>query len=302
MALYIGIEGTGSRTCAVATDESGRELARVGGEAGFVDTRDPAHLAGSLSGLAREAARAANAERIESLCCGLAGAGREPERLALEEALAATGVAARVRVTTDAEAAMADAFGPGGTGILVISGTGSIAWGRDTRGKTARVGGWGLLLGDEGSGYALGLAALHAVVRAHDGRGHPTVMTDAVLQATGVAAPEGLVAWTAAASKAQIGALAPIVVDAAAAADLAAKAILDGAAHEIAMHVLALNARLGPWSEKPIFALAGDLVAPSSPLRARVLTAVDRLLVHVRPLERAVDPAAGAAALAREAA
>ncbi len=299
MAIFVGIDGGGTHTTALATDAGGRELARVAGEAGIVDVREPAARAGSLAALARRAAEATGAGRVEALCCGLAGAGREPERLGLEEALRATGVAERVRVTTEAEAAMADAFGTGGTGILVIAGTGSIAWGRDARGRTARAGGWGLLLGDEGSAYALGMAALHAVVRAHDGRGNPTTLTSSVLHATGVAAPEGLVGWSAAASKGDVGALAPLVCVAANAGDIAAKSILDGAAHELATHVLALNARLGPWSEPPLLALAGGLVGPGGPLRERVIAAVERLLVPVRPLERPVDAAAGAASIAR---
>lgn len=299
MALFIGIEGSGAGRTAVATDANGHELARVPGEIGMIDVRDPTGTAAALAALARNTAKAAGVPQIDALCCGLAGFGREPERLALQEALVALGVAQRMRVTTDAEAAMADAFGPAGTGILLIAGTGSIAWGRDTRAKTARVGGWGLLLGDEGSGYGLGLAALRAVVRAHDGRGQPSSLTAAVLQAAGVDAPEGLVAWSAGASKGEIAALAPLVVSAATTADIAAKGILDNAAHELGMHVLALNARLGPWSEPPLLALAGALLAPGSPLRARVLKAVERLLVHVRPLERAVDGAMGAAALAR---
>ncbi len=299
MPLFIGIDGGGTRTTAVATDPDGKELARVPGEAGIVNVLDPAARAGSLAALARAAAEQAGDGRIDALCCGLAGAGREHERAALEDALRATDVAERVRVTTDAEAAMADAFGSGGAGILVIAGTGSIAWGRNARGDTARAGGWGLLLGDEGSGYALGLAALHAVVRAHDGRGQPTTLTAAVLRATGVAAPEGLIAWGFAAAKGDIGGLAPLVSDAATAGDLAARAILDNAAHELGMHVLALNFRLGPWVEAPLLALSGSLVVPGGPLREPVYTAVERLLVDFRPLERAVDAGAGAAALAR---
>ncbi len=298
MPVLIGIEGRGAGATAVATDVEGHELARVEGEAGLVDVREPAARAGSLAALARRAADAAGAPGVDALCCGLAGAGREPERLALEEALRATGVAGRVRVTTDAEAAMADAFGTGGTGILVIAGTGSIAWGRDARGRTARTGGWGLLLGDEGSAYALGMEALHAVVRAHDGRGNPTTLTPAVLRATGAPAPERLIGWTADAAKGDIAALAPLVCDAAAAGDIAAKSILTSAAHELASHVLALNARLGPWPEPPLLALTGRLLAPGGALREPVIAAVERLLVPVRPLERAVDAAAGAARLA----
>jgi len=300
MPIFIGIDGGGTRTTAVVTDADGRELARVPGEAGLVNVLEPAARAGSLAALARAAAEAAGPGQgtLVALCCGLAGAGREPERLALEEALRATGVAERLRVTTDAEAGMADAFGPSGAGILVIAGTGSIAWGRDAKGRTARAGGWGLLLGDEGSAYALGMAALHSVVRAHDGRERPTGLTGAILQATGTAVPEKLIAWTAAASKGEIGALAPAVATTAAAGDITARGILESAGHELALHVLALHSRLGPWTEAPLLALAGGLLAPGGPLRDPMIAAVQPL-AHVHPLDRPVDAGTGAAALAR---
>jgi len=313
MPIFVGIDGGGTRTTAVATDADGHELARVAGEAGLVDVLEPAARAGSLAALARKAAEAAESASpdaaggrepaprgapVAALCCGLAGAGRDPERIALEEALRATGVADRVRVTTDAEIAMADAFGADGAGILVIAGTGSIAWGRDAHGRTARAGGWGLLLGDEGSGYALGMAALRTVVRAHDGRVPPTALTGAVLDATGVPAPEGLIAWTAAASKGEVAALAPAVCAAASAGDPAAAEILDTAARELARHVAALHGRLAPWLEPPLLALAGAILAPGGPLRAPVMAAVDPIAT-LRLLDRPIDAAAGAATLAR---
>ena len=217
MDLYVGIDGGGTRTTAVATGPDGRVVARAEGEAGIVKVLEPAAGVSILVGLTRRAAAAAGAPEapVAALCCALSGAGREPERVALEAALRATGVAQCIRVTTDAEGAMADAFGTGAAGILLIAGTGSIAWGRDAAGRTARAGGWGFQLGDEGSGYFLGMAALQAVVRAHDGRAPETTLTADVLERTGVGAVEGLIAWTAAATKGDVGALAPGVCAAA---------------------------------------------------------------------------------------
>lgn len=299
MPVYVGIDGGGTRTTAVATDAAGRELARVEGEPGLVSTLEPAAGAGTLARVARRAADAAGASSgpLAGLCCALAGAGREPERMALEEALRATGVAERVRVTTDAEGAMADAFAEG-AGILVIAGTGSIAWARDGRGRTARTGGWGVLLGDEGSGYAIGLAALRAVARAHDGRSFRTTLTGAVLAHAGVRAPEELIGWAAAASKGEVGSLAPAVFAAAAEGDEPARALLRQAATELADHVRALYERLAPWPEPPLLALAGSLIAPGGPLRDAVVAAA-RSIAPLRLVERPVDAGSGAASLAR---
>src|SRR4030042_1026984 len=100
--------------------------------------------------------------RGDVLVVGAAGAGREEERLALEAALEALRIAPRVHVTTDGAIALQSAFGDT-AGIVLIAGTGSIAWARLPGGETARVGGLGAVLGDPGSGYDLGRAALRAV-------------------------------------------------------------------------------------------------------------------------------------------
>src|SRR5512140_1191813 len=144
MRIFVGIDGGGTRTTALATDADGRELAREEGEPGIVRVLDPAAGAGPLTRLVKRVAERSGAADapVAALCCALAGAGREPERVGLENAIRKLGVAERVRVTTDAEGAMADALGDG-PGILVIAGTGSIAWGRDALGHSARVGGWG---------------------------------------------------------------------------------------------------------------------------------------------------------------
>jgi len=300
--VFVGIDGGGTRSAALATDAAGRPLARTEGPPGLLRPGRAAATARTLAALARRTLRAAGARPPASaLCCAVAGAGRDPERSALQDALLATGVARAVVVTTDAEAALHDAFGTG-PGLLLASGTGSIAWGRAPDGRTARAGGWGALLGDEGSGYALGLAALRAAARAHDGRGPATPLVGAVLRATGAPAPEDLIAWSAAASKAEIAALAPTTLDAARQGDPVALELLRAAAAELATHVAALHRRLGPWTEPPPLALAGRLLEPGSPLREATLEAIAALGIPARALDTTPDGARGAAALARAAA
>ena len=82
---------------------------------------------------------------------------------------------------------------PDGWGVAVVAGTGSMAFARGTDGRTARAGGWGPLLGDEGSGYALALSGLRAAARAADGRAQATLLTDRLLAACGLSRPEDLV-------------------------------------------------------------------------------------------------------------
>jgi glucosamine kinase len=297
--LYIGVEGGGTRTTVVVVEADGSPVARVEGGPGLVGGSGSDARLEALASLVRIALqRSGRRPPVEALCCALAGVGREPERTGVQRALERAGLARCCLVTTDAEAAFHDAFGQG-PGVLLISGTGSIAWGRSTRGELSRVGGWGILLGDEGSGYAMGLAALRAVVRADDGRDPPTALAPPILAACRVADAPGLIAWSHRAGKSDVAGLAPIVVAAAEAGDDAARLIVGDALTELARLVAALIERLQPWSGRPRVALAGGVLAADSPMRGLVTRALRSLAVAPEVLDREVDGARGAAELAR---
>ncbi|MGD2217950.1 MAG: BadF/BadG/BcrA/BcrD ATPase family protein [Gemmatimonadales bacterium] len=292
----IGIDGGGTATRAVVLDEWGDELGR--GAAGpAVTDRDGGAI--EIEALAAAAQRAAAASRVEfpvaALCAGLAGVGREEERAAAEAALTARGIASSTRVVTDAEAAFHDAFADG-PGILVIAGTGSIAWGRAEDGREARAGGWGPLVGDEGSGYDIGLHGLRAALRAADGRGSETELLARFAAQLGAAEPQGLVTWAANAGRPEIAGLAPLVCDLARAGDGVAAQIVDAALASLAGHVAALLARLGPWTAPPGLALGGGLLCAGGPLRDAMIAIVADL--PCVPLAREVDAAQGAARMA----
>jgi glucosamine kinase len=316
--IYVGIDGGGTHTTATATDAQGRELARLQGGAGLVQSTDPTAGAAALADLTERVLRAAGAALpATALCCALAGAGREEDQLAIAAALLREAITERVRIVTDADAAFHDAFATG-PGILLIAGTGSIALGRNQESRTARVGGWGALLGDEGSGYALGLAALRASVRAHDGRAPETALLPGLLAQLALASPDDLIHWTTGATKKAVAALAPLVLDAAAAGDDVARAAVAEAARELADHVRSMYRHLRPWPAPATIALAGGLIAPGGPLRPALLEALRCPAADGHPgtvrqeagtgaqdpelriLERPVDAARGAAALARE--
>lgn len=299
MSYFIGIDGGGTQTTAVVTDEQGAELARMDGEPGLVDVLDPEAGAHRLAELASAALAQARVDaRASVIVCALAGAGREPERTRLEQRLSAQGLAEEVRVISDFHAAQHDAFGDG-SGILLISGTGSSAWARNKDGRSARAGGWGEIIGDEGSGYFLGVSALRYCLRAHDGRGADDRWIQLVLGNTGVATPEALVRWSAAASKGEIAALAPIVFEALEHRVAGAHALIEDAAADLALHIGALYERLKPWDEPPTVALTGGMTAPGRPLREQTVRAIGRLGLKLPILEHSIDAARGAAALAR---
>jgi glucosamine kinase len=268
----IGIDGGATATRAVVLDENGTELGR--GESGPALTGRPGHPI-ALEAVLTAVKRAAKAADIELpaavLCAGLAGVGRETERQTTESSLGVCGLASKIRVITDAEAALFDAHGDG-PGLLLIAGTGSIAMGRAEDGREARAGGWGTLLGDEGGGYDIGLRALRAAAWAADGRGGETELLTRLSSDLAIAEPQGLIRWVATAAKADIAALAPIICEVAETGDGVAAGIIHDAVTSLERHVAALLTHLGPWSGLPGLALAGGLLAPGGPLR-NLLTA-----------------------------
>lgn len=206
------------------------------------------------------------------------------------------GVASEAHVVSDVEVAAYDAFGDG-AGVLLVAGTGSIAWGRGPDGRRERVGGWGSRIGDEGSAFDIGRGALRAAARGRDGRAEVTPLTEGLLAARSCAEVGALMRWAEVASKAEVAALAPLVVEAADLGNPVAREILSAAVVDLVLLVETLVRRLQPWEAGPTVALVGALVEPQGPLRSdveRALTAQD-----LQVAEGTVRPERGAAALAR---
>lgn len=294
--LLGGIDAGGTRTRARVADGTGLLLGEGSGPAGLLDPTDPSGAGDAIEMALRQAAeRGGVSLPLDLLWAGVAGAGRPEGRSALEADLAARSLAREVRVGTDAAAAFEDAFPGGESGILLIVGTGSIAMARGPEGDMARCGGWGGLLGDEGSGYRIALEALRAVCRAADGRERPTVLTRLLVQAAAVPDPEGLVSMTARADKGEVAALTPVVIRCADAGDAVAGRILDDAVVELVRQVEVSAYRVGA---RPPFqvALAGGLVAEEGPFRRRMMEGLERHGFGVRT--ETVDGARGAVALA----
>lgn len=294
--LFIGVDGGGTKTRAVVLDGEGQVLGSAEGGAAVADARQPESAAAAVADVCSAAARSVGGNLpVAGVWAALSGAGREAARTAVELELSRRKVAARVRVDTDVGAAFHDAFGEG-PGILLISGTGSIAWGRAQDGRQARVGGWGLLIGDEGSGYAVGMDALRRVARHADGRAPHTRLQGMVLAHLGLERVDELVHWAAGASKGEVASLTPLVAAASAEGDAVAGEILVQAVEDLEGHVLAILKTLGPWEKPPRVALGGGLLRPGRVLRGplEALLAKHKLSVLDRPL----DPAVGAARLA----
>jgi glucosamine kinase len=296
----VGIDGGGTQTRVAVADHTGRELLRRLGPAGRVDSRDPVGTAGVLAGMVREAlAEAGATQPAAALCAGLAGVDNSSEREAVLSLLHRAGVAHRVLVCSDGEIALQGAIGSG-PGLLLVAGTGSVAFGRSERGRVERCGGWGMLVGDEGSGYAIGRASLAAALRAADGRGAPTELLPVLLAALDVSLPERIPSWAARAEKSEIAALAVHALRLAESGDFVARQIVARAAHDLAEHAAVLGRRLGPWDGLIPVVLHGGLTR-NSLYSGHILEALQSCSLPLAVRPAAADAVSGALAFAREA-
>jgi N-acetylmuramic acid 6-phosphate etherase len=297
--LYLGIDGGGTHTIALLGGPGGVVLGR--GTAG-PSNRQAVGTERALAAL-DEAVSAAFAAAgrtrgpVASACLGLAGADRPEDQAVIREWAGRVRLAGHVDVTSDAAILLA-AGAPEGWGLVLIAGTGSIAFGRAADGRTARAGGWGHLLGDEGSAYALVLSALQAVARSADGRGPATALTERLLARLGVSEPQGLIAavYRSGRDRADLAALAPLVVEAAE-TDAVAAWVVEEHAQELAQAGAAVARQLG-WSGPVPVALAGGLLLGSAAQRERVLSGLRSLGVPPIRVALVEEPAQGALKLA----
>lgn len=295
-AIVVGVDGGGTKTRALVADETGKTLAEADGPASAVRPGRADHSAAVIAETVRRALGDAGFGLIlpRVLCVGVAGVGREPERQALWQALAAMEIADELLVHADATIALDDAFSDG-VGVLLIAGTGSVAFGRGPTGTIARCGGWGPNIGDEGSGAWIGRRALSVVTAASDGREPETALAGAILTAAQVNDVNELIGWAAAATPAALATLAPAVISEAEAGDLRANAILSMAAEELVLHVRALARQLfmDERASVPV-ALTGGLLKRGAPLRKRLEQRMKSAVPGAQVQSTEVDAARGA--------
>lgn len=198
---------------------------------------------------------------VQAVGAGIAGTRTAPDWV--RETVAAVLPDAAIRVASDVEIALIGAHGAR-RGVLILAGTGSVALGINAAGTSVQVGGWGYLLGDEGSGYWLGLKALQAVVRADDGREPPTALTALVLEHLHLADASGLIQWLYTPGRTRdVAGLAPLVL-AATGSDETARRIVAGSVDELALAARTVIRRLA--LESPAIAFAGGLLSEANPL------------------------------------
>jgi glucosamine kinase len=270
--IVIGIDGGGSKTHAIVADETGRTIAETVGPGSAIKPGHAQDSANVIAEVVRDALASCEMTHVtpRAICVGVAGAGREAQREELWQALSTRDLASEIVIHSDFSIALDDAFGDG-PGILLISGTGSVAFGRSPTGTTARCGGWGPVCGDEGSGAWIGRRALSVVTASSDGREPETGLTGAILTAAQLNETSDLVEWASRATPGTLATLAPVVMSVAESGDLRANALVTLAVEELVLHVRALARQLfGDERAAVGVALSGGMLQRGSTLRKRL--------------------------------
>jgi len=300
--LVLGVDGGATSTVALLADAtSGREVGR--GTSGSSNLQavgfDAAAYAldEAIAGAFQAAGR--SVAPVAAATLGLAGV--DLDGVGVIRAWAdRRKLAARVSIANDATLLFA-AGTPEGWGLAMVAGTGSIAFTQDRQGNTARTGGWGYLMGDEGSAYRMGLLAIRAVCRSADGITPPTKLLPELMVKFGIVHPRELipVVYGGTWDKAAIAGLAPVVLELAP-EDRTAATILEEQALELAK-TAAGAVTLGRLSPDGIpIALTGGLFLKSQSFRTQFLDHLRGYGVTPGPVGLVYDPALGAVTLARK--
>jgi N-acetylglucosamine kinase-like BadF-type ATPase len=240
---------------------------------------------------------------LDAICLGIAGVDRPGDAQAVKDIMRRIAHKTPTVVVNDALVALVAGAGEQ-AGVVIVAGTGSIAYGRDAAGRAARAGGWGYLLGDEGGGFWIGRAALSAVVRQFDQRGPLTILTDFVLEQMQLSTPAEVIhaIYDRGLQRHAIAGLAGVVQRATEAGDAVAGEILDRAASELAAAAASVVTRLGMRGDVFPTILAGGIFTGIPSLATGVATRLAEVAPRsdVRRLEG--EPARGAVTLALAAA
>ena len=305
MSLLLAVEGTGARTQALLADANGKNLAR-----GFGNSSNP-HVVGFeeatkailvavegalVNALGPKALATPSPWRsagIAAACLGLGGLDSAEDETQLSRWAKEQGLAERVVVVNDAELVIAGGT-PDGWGVALICGVGSVCVARSAEGKRVRVGGWGSLLGDEGSGYQLALSALHLATQSADGRADARDLLQAILDLWKLPSPAALINHVHAPTMTQgeIARVAGVVIDLVAKGDAHARRLVEASAAELALQVDTAVRRLG-MSRTPL-ALGGPLVRGD--LKRALVAAIKS---EISSVTHVPDPCRGAVTLAQ---
>ena len=299
MSYSLGFDGGGTKTDCAVLDGRGFVIGegrggpsnplRSGFDNAFSSLRQAASRATAAAGI--------RPDQITHVCAGIAGAGRRSVVRRAMVFLAGEFPRALANVVTDYEVALEAAAGAG-PGVVLIAGTGSVAYGRNAEGETARAGGYGPWIGDEGSAFEIGRRAGAAVARARDSDAPVTVLSDTISSALHCADWDDLMLRIAKNPDDVFPKLFPVVAEAANSGDSAAKEILFASAIGLGNLAMIVIRRLGMKDEPFPLVKCGGAFGHSQLLDSLLdsVLASGALRAKISRLE--ISPAVGAARMA----
>jgi len=294
---YIAIDGGSSNSTGLLAKEDFQVVSRASAGCANYHVVGVAGTEKTLLSIIESLCSAAGVspKEIQGFCFALSGVSRPRDFRSIEELLRRYLLHKRSKIISDAEAALL-----GGTaraeGIVIISGTGSVVFGRTASGKTMKIGGHGHLIGDPGSGYDLGIRALRAVLASAEGRAEKTKLTRKILDAIPLKAEDEIVPWLYALDdpKGAVARLAPAVIAAAEEADIVAGQILRAAAGELA-DLATFTARQLGLAEKPFdIVLSGGVFLKNPPYFDLMQSVLSDKISSANPVRPENEPAFGA--------
>jgi N-acetylglucosamine kinase-like BadF-type ATPase len=297
VTFFLGIDGGGTKTRCLLGDEnsvlasgtaSGCSVLRVGEAC----ARD------SLAGAIHEACvqGGVSPQQISRTCAGVTGAADDGIASLIQRILIEI-VGGAIEVIGDMEIALESIFA-GEPGIILVAGTGSIAFGRNRRGETTRAGGWGRMISDEGSGHWIAVEALRASLRAHDAGENPKLLRE-LMDALGATTVHDLAVRANGNAAQDFASLFPVVLSAAHEGDSIANSLLDRAGKELAVPVATVISRLFADAEVVPVAIHGGVFSGTTKVKSALTERLRELCSRARVLDAPVDPALGALQRAR---
>jgi glucosamine kinase len=303
VAYYLGIDGGGSKTTCIVGDEDSVLGSALAGPSNITRVGE-ARARESLHESMRQACADAKIDprQVHRACVGVAGVASEEIATSVRKIIAEM-ISAEIEVVGDMQIALQAALGTG-PGVVVIAGTGSIAYGRDAQGRTARAGGWGFAISDEGSAHWIGRMAVAALLRSAD-----QAADDQVAQLTSVLLREIKTVWTLesfeqlarkANTNPDFAALLPAVLAAADAGDEVARQVLTRAGRELAELAGIVVQRLFAEAEAAIpLAMVGGVFRYAHRVVEVFSDTLRKLDPRLRINPNVVEPVAGALQMAR---
>lgn len=293
MKFIAGIDGGGTKTRVCCCNLDGAEIGtRIFG-AFNINSIGPEKFRALLLDIT---AYLNSVGECSAVCIGSAGISNEVMAEAVSDAMQDAGIQ-NWKLVGDNVIALSGAL-DGGAGIILIAGTGSICFGRGRNGEEARSGGWGHLIGDEGSAYALGRDALSAVCRAMDGYGKQTMLTSLLASELGLDTRSRIISYTYGGDKSTIASLSRLVEAAAARGDDVALGIIADNAEKMADLVGAVAAKLDLDCTE--VAMLGGMLENDTFLRARFIEVMERRFPDITCISPKKDACAGAVMMAKE--